>query len=248
VPRAVQRDPGEPVLKLNLRALRSPGGPGRLGLAGVLTLLAIALCSCNQGLGAFQTGVGNTPNRPPGTSFRVLGEPGLQFSAVVSDTQSTWLVRGSIPVAIVIVNNTTPVRVTATKLSASHGIMSLQLTVGFRVKFVSSTTDPYGVASLQSAQAAPGFSPPPPPANPDLRIFIKGPSGERYSGLVEDRSQGFIISDRSPTLILFDTPDGAVDATFTQIQNFGPFDIQMLLNGGVVAEAKGGPTITIRQP
>lgn len=210
--------------------------------------MATGLCACNQGLGAFQTGVGSTPNRPPGTSFRVLGQPGIQFSAVVSDSQSTWQVRGSIPFNILIVNNTTPVRMIATKLSPGSSIMSLQLTVGFKVKQVSSTTEPYGTATLQSGVDQPGFSPPPPFANPDLRIFVKGPSSERFSGLIEDRSQGFIISDRAPALILFDTPDGAVDATLNQIQNFGPFDVQMLLNGGLVAEVTGGPTVTIRQP
>lgn len=217
-------------------------------VAAVLAMIAALLSGCNQGLGAFQTGVGNTPNRPPGTSFRVLGQLGLQFTATVADSQSSWQVQGAIPVSIVIVHNTTPVRMTATKLSSGNGIMSLQLTVGFSVRQVSSTTDPYGTATLQSTSTAPGFAPPPPPANPDLRIFVKGPLAERYSGLVEDRSEGFIISDRAPTLILFDTPDGAVDATLNQIQNFGPFDVQMLLNGGIVAEVTGGPTVTIRQP
>ncbi len=56
------------------------------------------------------------------------------------------------------------------------------------------------------------------------------------------------MSDRAPTMVLFENPDGAVDATLNQIQNLGPFNVDLLFNGGVVAHATGGPTVTIRQP
>jgi hypothetical protein len=47
---------------------------------------------------------------------------------------------------------------------------------------------------------------------------------------------------------LFDSPDGAVDATVTQIQDLGPFELELLFNGVIVAQERGGPTVTIRQP
>jgi hypothetical protein len=210
--------------------------------------LLLLMPGCNGGFGAFQQGVGNTPNQPPLSAFRILGEPGLQFTAEVSDADATWEVRGAIPLSVVIVNNVTPVRMIATKLSGDNGILSIQLTEGFVVENVSSTADPYGSAMLQNNPDHPGGAPPPLAASPDLRMFVKGPPTERFAGLFEDRKQGFEISDRAPTLFLFDNPDGAVDATITQIQDLGPFDVDLLLGGVVVAHESGGPTIVIRQP
>jgi hypothetical protein len=146
------------------------------------------------------------------------------------------------------VNNQTPVRMIVTKQNGGSGILSVQLTVGFNVQAISSTNDPYGVTSIQNSLFRPGFMPAPPPANPDVRLFVRGPAAERYSGLFEDKETAFILSDRAPTLVLFDNPNGAVDATLTQIQNFGPFSVDLLLDGAVVAHASGGPTLTIRQP
>jgi len=217
----------------------------RLALLSALLLL---IPGCNGGFGAFQEGVGNTPNRPPLAAFRILGEPGLQFSALVSDDDATWQIRASVPLSIVIVNNLTPVRMVATKQSGGSGLLSLQLTSGFIVNATSSTSDPYGIVTLQNSPIHPGFEPPPPEANPDVRLFVRGPLTERFSGLFEDSVKGYTISDRAPTLFLFDNPSGAVDATVTQIQDLGPFSLQLLFNGAVVATARGGPTVTIRQP
>jgi hypothetical protein len=219
------------------------------GLAMTIVLgLLVAIPGCSNGLGAFQTGVGNTPNKPPQSAFRVLGQTGLEFSAIISDAESTWQIQAAVPMNIIIVNNSTPVRMIATKLSGGTGILSLQLTLGFSVQDTSSTNDPYGTATLQSSRSHPGFAPPPPLANPDVRMFVKGPLTERFSGLFEDSKTGFIISDRAPAIFLFEHPIGAVDASVTQIQSLGPFNIDLLLNGAVVAHATGGPTVIIRQP
>ncbi len=219
-----------------------------IGIGMALLWTAVASQGCNQGLGIYTLGVGSTPNKPPGSSLKVLGRPGMQFTASVSDFQSTWLVRGSIPLSVVLVNSTTPVRMIATKLSPGYDVMSLQLTVGYGVKNVASTSAPFGTVSLQSAATAPGFSPPPPAASPDVRFFVKGPQGERFSGLIEDTKQGYIVSDRSPTLYLFENPVGKVDGVFSQIQNLGPFDIDLIVNGAVVFNAVGGPTLSLKEP
>ncbi len=211
-------------------------------------MLALILSGCGQGLGAFYTGVGNTPNSPPLAAFRVLGQFGLPFSGIISDSNASWSVSGSVPMNFIIINNLTPVRLIATKQSGGNGILSLQLTLGYQVLDVASTTDPYGFASIQNGFANPGFKPPPPPANPDVRMFVKGPLGERYSGLFEDTTTGYLLNDRAPALVLFDNPNGAVDATLDQIQNLGPFDVDLFLNGGLVAHVTGSPVVTIRQP
>jgi hypothetical protein len=213
-----------------------------------LLAFAAAVPGCSNGLGAFQSGVGNTAKRPPQSAFRVLGETGLEFAAIISDADATWQIQGTVPMNVVIVNNTTPVRMIATKLSADAGILSLQLTLGFLVKQISSTNDPYGTATLQSSPLHPGFAPPPPPASPDIRLYVRGPLTERFSGLFEDSKQAFIISDRAPAIFLFDQPSGAVNASLSQIQDLGPFSVDLLVDGAIVATAHGGPTVTIRQP
>jgi hypothetical protein len=242
----MQRNFGKPALKL--RDLMRSGGRSFQLWAWVGALLALLTPGCNQGLGAFQAGVGNTPNSPPLAAFRILGQAGMQFSALVSDADASWPITGSIPMNVVIVNNQTPVRMIATKQSAGTGLLSLQVTVGFTVEDVSSTSDPFGTISIQNNFTRPGFDPPPPQASPDVRLFVKGPASERFSGLFEDSTTGFILSDRAPALVLFDNPDGAVDASLQQIQNKGPFNVDLFLNGNIVAHVTGAPTVTIRQP
>jgi hypothetical protein len=217
-------------------------------------LLAQMTAGCNGGFGAFQEGVGNTPNKAPLSAFRVLGQPGLQFSATISAYDTTWDVQGAVPMNIILINTpvisgvSTPVRMIATKQSSGNGILSLQLTTGFKVRYISSTASPYGTVTLQNSSDHPGDAPPPPLASPDVRLFVKGPLSERFSGQFEDSEDDYILDDRVPALVLFDHPDGAVDATVKQIQNLGPFSIDLLFNGAVVAHASGGPTVTIRQP
>jgi hypothetical protein len=219
-----------------------------LGASLALAWMLSAAAGCNQNLGQYATSPGNTPNRPPETSIRVLGQQGTPFSALIFDTQSSWLIQGTIPLSVVVINGTAPVKMIATKLAAGNATMSLQLTEGYTVKEISSTTEPFGTASLQTGATAPGFSPPPPPANPDVRYYVKGPLGERFSGLIEDESRGYTISDRAPTVYLFESPSGKTDGQFNQIQDFGPFEVDIVINGALVATAEGGPSLSIRQP
>jgi hypothetical protein len=224
---------------------------GPIGRGLIAAFAALISAGCNAGLGAFQTGVGNTPNRPPGVAYRFLGQVGMPFSAVVSDTQESWAIQGTLPLNVIIENNDTPVRVVATKQSSSAGILSVELTVGFTVFGLESTTQPYGVVTLQSGSTAPGFAPPPPFAgpntSPDVRFYVRAPLGERFAGLVEDTANAYEVSDRVPALILFEDPNGGVDATFNQVQNFGPFEVTLYFNGVAITCGSGGPTLTIKQ-
>ena len=81
VSRNVQRDVGKSALSHGISMRR--GWPCFYLCALAAVTLAI-LPGCNQGLGAFQQGVGNTPNKPPLSAFRILGQTGMQFSASVS--------------------------------------------------------------------------------------------------------------------------------------------------------------------
>jgi len=72
---------------------------------------------------------------------------------------------------------------------------------------------------------------------------------ENCGALVEDIDTGFIVQARAPTLIVFDTPNGKVDATFFGPNNHTTFTANMTLNGEVVVPTtSGGPNLTIRQP
>lgn len=214
-------------------------------LGAVLIALAVGLPACQSSLGGFAGAVGNTPPTNPEESFRVLGNPGTAFTATISDTRQSWTVQGAIPMSIVIVNNQPPVRLVATKLANDNTLLSLNIISGVKLLSYASTTQPFGTAAVQTGAQLKDFAP---LANPDVRVVVTGPAGELFQGLVEDRNTGFQVQTRAPAVFLFDSPDGGIDAQFFQQQNFGEFTVNLTFNGGVVARAKGGPTVSIKQP
>jgi hypothetical protein len=219
----------------------------------MLWLLAVVLCvasaACNNSLGGFGGFVGNTPPVPPSTGFKVLGNVGTQFTLTISNANSSWLVPGAIPLNVWIVNNTTPVRMIATKLANNNSLMSLEIDNGGAILSLQSTTAPYGVVSVQTPGGT--LTTLAPQAIPDLRIYVNGPLGQRFQALVEDRTTGFVTNTRAPAVFLFDGPNGTVDGQFQQTQNFGVFSIAMTSGVGgtdVIATASGGPFVVIKQP
>ena len=123
--------------------------------------------------------------------------------------------------------------------------MSAAIITGNHVKDVQQTTAPFGTVQVQIGR----LTTVPVAANPDLRIFLSGPLNVKYQALVEDIAIGFIVQSRAPTLIVFDTPDGKVDATFFGPNNHTTFTANMTYNGAVVVpNTSGGPNLTIRQP
>ena len=217
-----------------------------LGASALVAVLAISVASCNNNQGGFGGSVGNTPNGPPLTSYRILGTPGTPFTATVSNARSSWTLQGTIPLSMIICNNVLPARIIATKTSADTNLMSIEIINGNHVLETVSTQAPFGIVSLQTGGKAIPIAP---HANPDLRIFVAGPVETNYTALVEDIQTGFVIKESAPTLIFFDTPNGKVDGTFFMNgKNFGTFTINMTLNGAVVASVTGGPNVIIREP
>jgi len=222
---------------------------GRIRLALVLAWIA-TMAACNSSSTGVSGFVGNTPPTSPETIFKVLGNTGTPFTMLVSNARSSWQIQGNIPLNVIIVNNVivngaTPARLIATKLSNDNSLMSLQAANGFHVVSAASTTAPYGTVTIQTGASLLQISP---QASPDLRIFVFGPLGERFQGLIEDSQVGYVVNQRVPALFLFDSPNGKVDGNFTQIQSFGPFAINMSYNGTIVATAQGFPNVIIRQP
>jgi hypothetical protein len=206
--------------------------------------LALAVAACNNQTG-FSGSVGNTPNGPRLPSYEILGTVGTPFVATVSDARSTWTLKGNVPLSIVICNSVTPARIVVTKAASNNSLLSLEFIIANHVANLQSTSAPFGTVSGQVGGTLNSI---PPRADPDLRIFVSGPLEKRYTALVEDSKTGFIIGSRAPTLILFDNPDGKVDATLFNGQDFGTFTANMSLNGEIVISLSQGPNLTIRQP
>lgn len=231
--------------------------------------MAVSIQSCGSGLGPTSIGVGNTPNVPPSSAYQVLGQPGLGFSGIIFDAGSSWTVQGTVPLAIVLVHNTTPTGIILTKQSAGNGLLSVQLTDGFTVLGAASTSDPFGTVTLQDQTNvgctgpgqptacctgvatgtcnAPGFTAIPSAAYPDVRFLVKGPPAESFQCLIEDTQQGFQLYQSVPSLFLYEHPNGKVDGNFNRTVNFGSFVIDLVINGAVVSTATGGPTVSIQQ-
>lgn len=222
---------------------------GRIRVALVLAWIT-TLAACNSSSTGVSGFVGNTPPASPETIFKVLGTVGTPFTLLISNSRSSWQVQGNIPLNVTIINNPlvnglTPARLVGTKLANDNSLLSLQAANGFHVVTAESTTAPYGTVTIQTGAPLPQFAP---KASPDLRIFVYGPLGERFQGVIEDSTVGYAINQRVPALFLFDSPNGKVDGNFTQIQSFGPFAINMSFNGPIVANAQGFPNVIIRQP
>jgi len=209
--------------------------------------LAIYVAACNNQTG-FSGSVGNTPNGPKLPSYQILGDtPGTPFTATISDDRSFWTLQGNVPLSIVIVNPpSNNAQVVVTKTTSDSSRLSAEIITGNHVKDLQSTTAPFGTVQVQIGPSTSA----PSAANPDLRISLLGPLNVKYNALVEDSTIGFIIQARAPTLIVFDTPNGKVDATFFGGgRNFGNFTANMTFNGEVVVPTvAGGPNLTIRQP
>lgn len=215
-----------------------------LSICALGAALAFSAADCNNQSG-FSGSVGSTPNVAPLASYQILGTVGTSFNATVSDARSSWTFSGVVPLSVVIINDVLPASVVATKTASDNSLLSLEIVKGSHVSDLQSTTAPFGTVQVMTGGTLKSI---PPPASPDLRIFDSGPLNEHYSALVEDQNIGFVINATSPTLILFDTPNGKVDATFFGNQNFGAFTLNMTLNGSVVATVVQGPNATIREP
>ena len=218
-----------------------------VGATALAAVLAISIASCNNNQGGFSGSVGNTPNGPPLTSYRIVGGTvGEPFTATVSNARSSWTLQGVTPLSMIICNNILPARIIATKTANDTNSITVQVINGNHLLQQASTSAPFGTIALQTGGKTIPIAP---HASPDLRIFVAGPFATAYTALVEDIQIGFVIKEHAPTLIFFDTPNGKVDGTFFQNgKNFGTFTINMTLNGAVVATVTGGPNVTIREP
>jgi len=217
-----------------------------LSMGVIGAVLAIYVASCNNQTG-FSGSVGNTPNGPKLPSYQILGTVGTPFTATISDDRSFWTLQGNVPLSLVICNPPSKnAQLVVSKTTSDNNLLSAEIITGNHIKDLQQTTAPFGTVQVQIGKQTSA----PAAASPDLRIFLLGPLNVRYQALVEDIDTGFIIQARAPTLIVFDTPNGKVDATFfSGGRNFGKFTADMTLDGVVVVpNTSRGPNLTIREP
>jgi len=212
-----------------------------------LAILALGCAiSCGGAFGtANPTAPGKTSQTQAEQTLWVLGTPGTPFQAVVTDRAQSWTFRGVIPESVVIVNGSPGVQMTVTKLNNSGALLTTELINGITLVAETSTTAPFGTTVVQTFGGVPGIAP---NANPDIRIFLKGPSAGVLNGLVEDLSSSFVFEVRSPSLLLFERPDGRVDAVINSVDEAGNIFADALLNGTPAVEENGGPRLLIKFP
>jgi len=216
------------------RSTRKSRGPALL----YLCCLLIAACG---GIGG-TIGGGQIPFE---TRFRIVGTPRTPFHGVISDTVASWEFSGVIPLSVAILNNQPPVRMIAYKLTGDSSLMSVEVISGDTIEQITSTSEPFGSAVVQTG-VLPVLAP---PAAPDTRFFLKGQTSQYFQGLIEDQNLGVSLGDIAPTLFLFEQPDGKVDGNFQQLgTNYGPLIVDLLVGGKLVAHASGDPTVSVREP
>ena len=213
---------------------------------GALAILAFACAACGGAFGtANPTSPGKTSSIPATNSLWVLGTPGTPFQAVVTDSSQSWTFRGVVPESVVIVNGSPGVQMTVTKLTNNAALMTTELINGANLVAEDSTNDPFGTTVVQTSGGLAGIAP---RADPDIRFFMKGPSGGLINGLIEDLTLSFVFEARSPALFLFEHPDARVDAVINSVDEAGTIWADILSDGAVVVQATGGPRLLIKFP
>src|SRR5258708_35381990 len=110
---------------------------------------------------------------------------------------------------VVLVNDSPGEQMTVTTLSNNAALMTTELINGNTLVAEASTNDPFGTTVVQTFGGLAGNAP---RADPDVRIFMKGPSGGLLNGLVEDLSLSFVFEPRAPALFPVEHSNGRVDA------------------------------------
>ena len=159
-----------------------------LMLLGCSVLASAAIAA----LGGCQTGntgsPGSTPSMPQQSSYRIVGDIGTPFSALVSDSRSSWQVSGTIPTSIAIVNDSPPDRISVTKTSNDARLLSIQVIHGFSVGTLASTVSNFGTAVGSIGGTLPAIAL---AASPDVRFFVKTPLVGVYTALIEDETNSY---------------------------------------------------------
>jgi len=107
--------------------------------------------------------------------------------------------------------------------------------MGFDVKLLASTVDNLASRWAGSTETCLRW--------PHLRarypLLYQRTAGNIFDALIEDQSQGSVLQSRRACGDLFDSPSpGRVDGIFNEVNFFGPFDIDLIVDGNIVKQAR----------
>jgi hypothetical protein len=223
---------------------------GKPRLAGVALAVFCAAALAQSGCGSISgcnglTGFGNSPfsgcsggqNIPPQSSINFLGTNGVVFRATVSDTKASYTFQGTVPLKVIYVNNQPPLRILATNLSTTPGVLSVQALTAFTTTQFASTTTPGGTVSVNVGGPLPAIAGPP---VCDVRFALSGPVSQLYLALLEQNNNAYENVTTAPTLYLLGGASGDVDGTFSEsFPKLGPLTVDLVINGRLAAVGAG---------
>jgi hypothetical protein len=247
--RKLQRHGREPI-----NTMKSVG-EAKLRLGGVLlaALVAWALtvsgCGSTFGCNGF-TGSSNSPftgcsggqNIPAQSAITFVGRNGTVFKATVSDRLASYSFQATVPLQVIYVNNSPPVRVLATLLSPAPAFLSAEAFTGYTLQQLASTSSQGTTISLAISGTLNQVAGPPPC---DVRFNVQGPVIQSYESLLEQNNNAYENTTAGPTLYLLGGASGDIFGTFTEtVALYGPIKVNLAINGNVKTGA--GSTFTLK--
>ncbi len=216
----------------------------------MLGALAQSGCGSSFGCGGL-TGFGNSPftgcgggqNIPPQSSINYVGTNGLVFSSTVSDTVASYTFQATVPQKVIFVNNKPPLRILATKLSTTPGLLSVQALTASTTTQLASTSTPGSTISVNVGAPLQAISG---PAACDVRFFVNGPINQVYTALLEQDNNAYENVTTAPTLYLLGGAKNNVDGIFTQAApKIGPLTVDLVIDGKL-ADTGAGTVFTVK--
>ncbi len=214
-----------------------------VGLTAAIRLAIIgSWCLFAAGCNYFQEVFGSAVSSERG--FQLVGTSGLPFSATISDLDSSWQIQGAVPLTVLLINATPPVRMVLTKLrNDDFSLMSVDAIGGSTIVYANEASQPYATTQLQLTSTVPTIGP---PANPDIRYLVLGPYGMVVNGTIEDQNSVFLVSATAPVVFIFKQPNGPTTAQLSENNiGFGPMTVELFQNGVLTNTVTNGPNVLI---
>jgi hypothetical protein len=184
------------------------------------------------------------PRAPSQHGFQLVGTPGLPFSATISDLDTSWKIQGAIPLTILVINATPPLRMVLTKLrDDDYSLMSVDALGGSTIVYANEASQSFATTQLQLTSTVPAIGA---PANPDIRYLVLSPFGMVVNGTIEDTASLFQVYATAPVVFIFKNPNGPTTGQFTENNiGFGPMTVQLFQNGALTSTVTNGPNVLI---
>jgi hypothetical protein len=221
-------------------------GLATASLCALTAMLYLAGCGnqCYSGYTGFGNtnglGCGGGPPIPPQTTMEIEGTPGTAFTGIISDTVASYTFSGVVPMGVVYVNNTPPVRLVVTNKNPLPSVISIEGLIGGAVAQLATSNIPGGSVTVDVPKVSTtlenlaAFAP---AAQCDVRFYVNSPAGDYYQSLIEDQATnfGFQNATVAPTLYFLGQAKGTVSGVFIKTTNYTlkPLTVDLTVNGEV---------------